>query len=317
MQISTEACVVRTQRKLLIAAQVVLATVLVWFPVRLLAVRWHDVQWRASDLRLRWDVIALSCGIVLFAYALLIQAWRTVVRGWGSRLDYRDAARIWTISNLGRYVPGKVWQLGTMAVMARQHGVSGLVAAGSALVVTVVNLVAGLVVAAVTGADVFGLSPWAVGAVGVLAAGTLLGPSVLPRVIQLVARATGREVVAPQLPMRAVVVAALSSVAAWVLYGLAFRELAAGVLGSAPGALSLYVAVFTSSYLLGFLALFAPGGVGVREVAMATALARAGVDVASAAILVVTSRLWLTVLEVVPALVFLAHLGVRHQGRHA
>jgi uncharacterized membrane protein YbhN (UPF0104 family) len=98
---------------------------------------------------------------------------------------------------------------------------------------------------------------------------------------------------------------------------LAFRELAAGVLGSAPGALSLYVAVFTSSYLLGFLALFAPGGVGVREVAMATALARAGVDVASAAILVVTSRLWLTVLEVVPALVFLAHLGVRHQGRHA
>lgn len=305
------------RRRLVIAAQIALALAVVWFAVAKLARQWGDVKARAAALDPQWGLVLASCGIVLLTYALLIETWRTVVAGWGSRLGYLDAARIWTISNLGRYVPGKVWQLGTMAWMARERGVSGTVAAGSALVVTVVNLVAGFVVAAATGADVLGIPGWGVAVIGAVAAATLLAPSVLPRIIALAARATGRTVVVPRLPTRSVAIAAVASAVAWVLYGLAFMLLARGVLRVATGDPSLYVAVFTGSYLIGFLALFAPGGLGPREAAMYIALEKAGFDVGSATILVVTSRLWLTVLEILPALLFLAHLGVRRPPPHA
>jgi hypothetical protein len=95
------------------------------------------------------------------------------------------------------------------------------------------------------------------------------------------------------------------------MYGVAFRLLTLGVLGSAPGATSLYVAVFTGSYVLGFIVLIAPAGVGVREVSMGAALANAGFALSSATVLVIVSRLWLTVLEIIPALAFLAYGAVR------
>jgi len=87
-----------------------------------------------------------------------------------------------------------------------------------------------------------------------------------------------------------------------------------GVLGSAPGSLALYVAIFAGSYLVGFVALFAPGGVGVREAVMAAGLKRAAFAIGPAYLVVLASRLWLTVLEIVPALLFLAHGELRARG---
>jgi uncharacterized membrane protein YbhN (UPF0104 family) len=95
-------------------------------------------------------------------------------------------------------------------------------------------------------------------------------------------------------------------VAAWVLYGVAFQRLAVGVLPAAHGSTGLYIAIYTSSYLAGFLALIAPGGVGVREVVMASALKGAGFGTGEAILLVVASRIWLTILELLPAAFFLA-----------
>jgi hypothetical protein len=105
--------------------------------------------------------------------------------------------------------------------------------------------------------------------------------------------------------------AALLTALAWLMYGVAFWLFTIGVLGSAPGALSDYVAVFAGSYLLGFVAIFSPAGVGVREGAMGIALRRAGFAVGPAYLLVVASRLWLTALEVLPPLIFLAFVQRR------
>jgi hypothetical protein len=300
------------RRAWILAAQVALGLAIVWFAVERLRGQWGDVAATAAGLEPRWSVILASCAVVLATYAVLIQTWRVVVGGWGEPLGYVDAARIWTVSNLGRYVPGKIWQLGAMAYLAQQRGVSGVVAAGSALVVTVINLIAGFVVAAVTGADLLGFSAVGLVLIAVAAAGVLFAPAVIPALVRLAAQALRREMSPiPRLPAHIVWFAVVASGVAWVMYGVAFRLLALGVLGTAPGATSLYVAVFTGSYVLGFVVLLAPAGLGVREVSMGAALANAGFAVSSATVLVIVSRLWLTVLELVPALAFLAHGAVR------
>ena len=67
-----------------------------------------------------------------------------------------------------------------------------------------------------------------------------------------------------------------------------------------------YIAVYTGSYLAGYLALFAPGGVGVREAALVLAMPRFQLATAAdAAVIAIASRLWLTALEILPGLVLL------------
>lgn len=237
---------------------------------------------------------------------------------WGARLGFWRAARIWSVSNLGRYLPGKIWQIGIMAAMARDSGISPLAASGSAILGTLVNVLAGLAVALATGRVLLertsrGREPGAIGLV-LLASVALLGlPWLIPRLAPLAARVLRRPVQA-MLPVRAIGYAVIGNVTAWLLYGAAFDLFTRGVLGEASGGYPQYLAAYTVSYLAGYLMLFAPAGIGVREGMMVTALTHAGLATApQAALVALTSRVWLTVLEVVPGFLFWAHATTRRR----
>ena len=306
-------------KRLLFLAKIAFAVAVVVAVTYALVREWQPVTAAMHEARPRWSVLALSGVIVLANYALLIEAWRIVLAGWeGERrgsaapaLGFWESARIWSVSNLGRYIPGKVWQMGSMAVMAQERGVSGITAAGAAVVVTLINTVAGFVVLALTGAGVLHVPPLGIAVIALLGLGLLFAPQLIPWLGNLAGRILRRPIVVGRIPHMAIWVAALISAASWVVYGVAFRVMAVGVLGGATGAVGTYIAVFTASYLAGFLALIAPGGVGVREIVMFAGLRQAGFTGGEATLLVVSSRVWLTILEIVPAVLFLAHRWVR------
>ena len=245
--------------------------------------------------------------------------WRMVLSCWGERLPFWTAARVWSVSNLGRYVPGNIWTIGAMAAMARELEVSPIAAGGSALLGTLVNIAVGFVVALVSGhALLLSRLPATmrapVVAVIVVAAGSLLLlPFVTPRVARVASRMSGRELQAT-LPMRAVVYSLVGNVVAWFVYGAAFQLFMTGVLGRSTGDYLTYLAAYTSSYLIGYIFLFAPAGVGFREAAMLELLQVAGLATGpEAALVTLTSRIWLTLLEVVPALLFWTHYRMRRR----
>jgi uncharacterized membrane protein YbhN (UPF0104 family) len=90
-------------------------------------------------------------------------------------------------------------------------------------------------------------------------------------------------------------------VVAWVAYGAALLFLARGVLPGISLSLAQATGVFTCSYIVGFLALFAPGGLGPRESVFYLLLA-GEIGLKQAAGLAVASRLLLTGTEILPAL---------------
>jgi len=276
------------------------------FAVIALVHRWSDVRAALAGANPRWWVVALSCVPVLASYALLIEAWRLLLGGWGAGLPFWGAARIWTVSNLGRYVPGKVWQIGTMAVMAQSVGVPTLAAAGAALMSTVITLASGFAVAALCGARLFADPVWTWGALAVVLAGLTMFPLALPRAAQWLARYTRREQALPPLPAVRLWIVFFTSAVAWILFGAGFHALSIGITGARVTTLWSSIAAFTGSYLLGFLAIIVPGGLVVREAGMQSMLTAAGATAGTALVLAVASRLWLTVLEIVPALLFLA-----------
>lgn len=289
-------------RALRTALQIALFAFVSWY----VATHWTEYSHVFRDAHPDWRMLALSSLYVLAAYGVLVQTWRQTVVAWGERLEFLPALRIWFISNLAKNAPGKIWAIAAMGTMAQQRGVSPAAAVGSSLVVQLVNLVTGLVVFTLAGSQALKIPTTATLVIIALGLGVLAVPSVLPAAVHLVNRLARRSFALPHLPHRAIWSAAAGTSIAWILYGLAFRALSIGVGADAQGAMTDWMAIFIGSYLLGFIALFAPAGIGVREVAMAEGLQRAGLAAGGLiALLVAASRVWLTILEIIPGVILL------------
>ncbi len=288
-------------------AQWAFAAAVVWYAIVALRGQWDSAAAGLQALDPAWGLIAVASAIVFSTYVLLIETWRRIVVASGETLRFRTAARIWFVSNLGKYVPGKVWSIAAMTMMARDNSVSPVVAAGSSVLVQIVTIAAGIGVVLVAGTQA--VDQPLVAAIAGLAILALMGatPILLPSSARLLSSLTGRNFSLPRISHGVVWAAAAKSAIAWIAYGIAFQLFVYAILGRATGATSSYVAVYAASYIIGFLALFAPGGAVVRESAMIAGLLRFGLtDQADALAIAVASRLWLTLTELLPGLVYLA-----------
>lgn len=303
--------------------KVALLGIALYYAARALGVHWNAVRERAAGATLGWSWIALASVVALATHAMLVEAWRRLLGGWDAAPPYWRSVRVWTIANLGRYIPGKVWSIGALGALARQEGVSGIAAASAAILGTLINIGAGFGIAALAGsAALRDLGAW-VGvasrvAAGLFIVGTLLLPRVLPPVVDWIAARRGLPPVDRHVSARLLWGVTAINVLSWIGYGIAFWLLARGVTpelanaarqqegGSLAGVLAGFVTVYTVSYLWGYLVLIAPGGIGVREWALVTMLGALGFgSAADAWFLVLASRVWITVLEIVPGVLSL------------
>jgi hypothetical protein len=299
-------------RKVLLAAQWIAAALVAYFVGRTLVDQWATFKTTPLAADVHWWPIVASGAIVLGIYALLIQTWRVLLAEAGQALPFMRAARIWSISNLWKYVPGKLWAIGAMSEMARRENVAPAAAAGSSVLSVILNIATGLAIVLLLGWRWLDLiNPNARGVAVVLivvaAAGLIALPFTLRRLGAFAGQVRGRDVQIPAPPPRAIAVATIGNAVAWVGYGIAFMWFARGVIGAAPGATWQYVAVYTASYVVGYLFLFLPGGIGPREGVMVALLTALHLNTSKQAWLIAgASRVWLTILEIMPGLLFLA-----------
>ena len=288
-----------------------------WFVANRIGLELGDMaalgpEWWAPQ----WPLFALSCLAMLgmnFAAGLI---WGRMVHDMGGpELAPIDAIRVIILANVGRYVPGKVWQVAGLVVLAKRVGVPGTVATGAAVLGHGLSLGAATLVggAAFAGATVEGrIKGWILLVAVALALTAMLTPPLFRRAASLWARLAKLDGGAQLLSARHVALWILLFVLMWVGYGTCFVILAAsfGVVGT-----PLTVGpAFVAAYVVGYIALFAPAGIGVREVALA-ALLTPTVGVPTAAGLAVVARLWATAVELVPAAVFLSKEVSSTRGR--
>jgi uncharacterized membrane protein YbhN (UPF0104 family) len=143
------------------------------------------------------------------------------------------------------------------------------------------------------------VSPWQLLVAVVLASGVvwLLGSGdAAQRIVRLLRPAAELR----PLSLKATALGAAITLASWVVYGISFWLLANGLLSGSELGLRSAVGVFSAGYIVGFLAVFAPGGIGVREAVFVTLLAPR-VGSSDAVVLAVGSRLLLTLTELAAA----------------
>jgi hypothetical protein len=291
-------------RKIWHVLQFGLGALLVGLAVRSIVVNWQSLKAQPIDWQLSPVWLAASIAVVFGAYAVLVEAWRRVVISMGPQLRFGTAARIWFLASLGKYIPGKVWALAGTAALAQRAGVDPSTAVAGAIVLQALALASGAAVVAWTSDDAL----QAVGPELAPVAGTILLVSLIG--IALLASRSAVDRVNRLLPrvvprLRSVNPAVLvtgfaANILAWTAYGLSLLFLARGLFPDIGLDLSQAVGVFTCAYLAGFIALFAPAGLGPRESVFLLLLA-GDIGLKPAAGLALASRILLTGAEVLPA----------------
>jgi hypothetical protein len=292
------------QRRIWRVLQFAAGVALVALAVRSIVVNWHTLRAQPIEWRFSPAWIAASVLVVFASYGVLIEAWRRVVLSMGEQLAFWTAARIWFLASLGKYVPGKVWAIAGAAVLAQRAGVDPAAAVAGAMVLQALAVASGAAVVALTARAALGaVGPEAVPIAGAVVVLCLAGVAVLgsqtllDRFARLLPSSWPRLRAVPPVMLAGGFVANLI---AWTGYGVALLLLTRGLLPGVGLSLPQAVGVFTCSYLVGFIALFAPGGLGPRESVFLLMLA-GDIGLKPAAALALASRLLLTGTEVLPA----------------
>jgi hypothetical protein len=232
------------------------------------------------------------------------------------------ASRIWITSELARYLPGAIWQVVGRIYLAKPYGVRGTITSVSQILELAIFLLANILVA-VACMLYFGVKhldgaarTWlyiAMCVAPILL--VLLHPIVFYGIINRVVRKLGK----PEVESRIGGVELLALLG-WNVFGLLWQSLALYlILQPALGLKLDWWWVVAGAYCLawtaGFLAVWAPGGIGVRELVFVTAMRVAlpqevqqqfehrQVLLGFLALLSVLLRLWATLGEIILAVI--------------
>jgi glycosyltransferase 2 family protein len=242
---------------------------------------------------------ALSLVAVLLGLLATMCAWRRLLAGLGSPLPPSAAARILFIGQLGKYLPGSVWPILAQMELGKTYRVPRQHSASASVLTMLLSLLTGLLTAMVmlpfTGTSSY---LWAFAAAPVLLA--CLHPRGLNPLMGRMLRLARQPALTHPLNGRTLAVALGWAFAAWICNGVQIWVLAARLGAPLGSSLPLAVGGYAFAWSVGFLVLFAPAGVGVREVLLVATLSPA-IGAGGATAVALVSRLLTTLGDLIVA----------------
>jgi uncharacterized membrane protein YbhN (UPF0104 family) len=244
--------------------------------VLLLAVLWRSREDLADALpRLGAAAVAGSAVLLLLALLASMLQWRALLSALGHRLPVRTAARLYFLTQIGKYLPGSVWPVIAQIELGREEGVpaarSGVAAALNLIVAIATGIVVGLACLVLASGSV-GDYRW------LLIPLVLMVFSLHPRVLQLLLTSALRLARRPtvDLDMRpsGLLVAVGWSLMMWLLFGLHIHVLVSSMDGG--GSLVRSIGAYALAWVAGFVVFVAPAGAGARDLTLVALLAPLG-----------------------------------------
>jgi hypothetical protein len=290
--------------RVLLSAALVAA--ILFFLARLLAKSWREAGVYDWSLDGWW--IAASFAVLALYFPFVAWIWARLARSAGGDISFRGACRVWFLSQMGKYVPGKVWYAMGRLYLSREAGL-GIVPATASTILEIL-----LVLLAAGAVFLVSLPLWPSAArselvwipIALVLLALLVHPKVFALLLRLAARALRREIPPIRLSWAGLAWNTARYAGSWILYGAGIDFLLRGIrldgasaeitLG-APGRILFFAGSAALAWSIGFLSIFAPGGLGVREASFAYCLSM-HLTAPLPVLLALVARLWIVAGEV-------------------
>jgi uncharacterized membrane protein YbhN (UPF0104 family) len=277
-----------TERRVRRLAQLLLVAAAVFVVLRVRSI-WHGNHVEFANVD--WLALAGSFALAALGTAAGGLIWLVILDGLGVKPRLRWAGLFFQ-AQLGKYIPGSVWQYAGRAAVARANGIPVRPVGISLPIEFAAAAIAAGSIAA------FLLGWW--GALVLAAVAVLL--------------VAGGRPMRSRLPAFVTIRATLLYLPVWLVLGASFWLCARGLVAVPADDLALYTGAFSVAWLAGLLAIYAPGGLGVRE-AVLVALLHGRIGAADALVVAAASRLMLILADVLLAGISTAMLRRRGQPR--
>lgn len=283
------------QRILILAVVGIIFYFLGWNIIR----NWDEVK--GYDWQFHYGTLAVSFIILLAALVYMLLLWRLILARAGYHISLRTSWRIWFFSNLGHYVPGKIWQIMGMVYLCEKEGIPRMVTLTSVFLAQVWSILAAFIFlggyAFISDSPRLPVyAPWLVLLVPVGLVMTY--PPVMEKLANRLLKWLKREPIRLNIDFRQSLLFLGRYLLSWVLYGAAFFVFLLSLQALPLRHFPAVTSIFAASYTLSFLCLIVPGGLGVREGLLAGLLSLY-MPLPMATVIALLSRLWFTAGELV------------------
>ena len=228
---------------------------------------WKDLRAiRAYEFVLRWPLLAASFLVAIVTYLVNYAVWLKLAAAFSLHAGWRQSSYAWFVSQLGKYVPGKITMLIVrMNAYAGQPKRKIAAASGIEFLASVAASSVVVLVGVACSPTYFGVEARVAALSLLIVLLIALYPPVLLAAMNFLLVRLKREPIAETptygLILTAVALYALNGLIAGVWAFFLFNALT-------PLDWNYYLVLTASCYgasLIGFAVLFAPGGIGVRE----------------------------------------------------
>lgn len=257
-----------------------------------------------ASLRPDWDALTLAGAFLsaVVAYQCLVLGWLLLLRRSGHYAEgrLRQYLRIWWVSYLYRYVPGKVLLVVERSRLGVAVDIPPVVGAALTVVETLLAILAGVAVSLFAVFYHSADDGRMLGGVVILAgAAIFIFPPALRWLCRIPAlRSRHPELESVEFGYSDILISIIPYLFHYLLLGLSFSLVSRGLHAFSWSAMLGLCGVYALSHVISLVALLAPGGLGVREGALAVQLGRT-LPTGIAEALAIGIRVWFTAVELI------------------
>ena len=267
------------------------------------------------------NYLLLIAGIFSFIVFYFLRGfiWYKLLPDHGN-ISFKQAAFLWAISEIKRYIPGKFWFILGRAASFSNHGIKKLETARLMLIELQIFALGSLIVSLLSVPFLLQHFLSTIPFISILLYIVYLfvfilliiyinNQYVIEKLPKKIKQAAGA--VLPKMSSKKIVFLLFISVIGLLAFGLGNYFIIASIVFMHPQLIFQLIGFFTLSFLLGFLSFFAPAGLGVREGIMTIGLVKI-ISSGSAAFGSLFSRLFLIISELIFLLILFIWMSIKN-----
>jgi uncharacterized membrane protein YbhN (UPF0104 family) len=274
-----------------------LIAVIFYFLARNLYVNWNKIV--EYDWNINYYFLASSLVLSIVGAFLIALGWNLILRVVGGRLGYKRALKIFFITDLAKYVPGKVWTMVGKVYLCTKEGIPIAKTSASVIIQPLIQVITGILMFLVSlpfwtkTSDFmnklyffFPLIP-----IGLV----LLHPAIMTKLLNFVLTKLKQKPIELNTKYRDILLILLLWCGLWTLSGITYYFLIISVQPFPVSWLPVTIGIFSIAGVSQFLT---PSGIGVLE-GVLTVLLSLYLPVPIAILIALLARVWKTVTELI------------------